>query len=275
MYSLNCKGRLIAWEEPIVMGILNMTPDSFYSGSRIQTEDELLRQADKMITDGAIILDLGGLSSRPGAKEVSINEEMTRVVPAIQKLSDRFPSAIISVDSYRYTVAEAALNAGASMVNDIGAGKEENMMELAAKYCVPYICMHIRGNPDTMQSLSQYEDISIEVLDYFIEKQALSRKSGIKDLIIDPGFGFAKTISQNFRLLKEMKALQILNCPLLVGLSRKSTIYKTLHTDAEHSLNGTTVLHTLALQQGAQILRVHDVREAIEAIRLWTSYADA
>jgi len=275
MYSLNCKGRLLAWRDPIVMGVLNMTPDSFYPGSRIRSEEMLIHQAEKMILEGAAMLDLGGLSSRPGATEISVDAELARVVPAIELLSTRFPEVIISVDSYRYLVAKAALEAGASLINDIGAGEHEALMELAAGEKVPYICMHIRGNPGNMQQLSIYEDITAEVLDFFIQRRELCNRLGIMDMIIDPGFGFAKTIAQNFVLLKNLKTLKMHGLPILVGLSRKSTIYKTLNITPEESLNGTTVMHTLALEQGAQILRVHDVKEAVETIRLWTSYADA
>jgi dihydropteroate synthase len=275
MYSLNCKGRLLSWNVPIVMGVLNMTPDSFYSGSRINSEEMLIRQAEKMLTEGAAILDLGGLSSRPGAQEITVEAEMERVIPAISLLSSRFPQAFISVDSYRYAVAKAALDAGASIINDIGAGEGEDIAELASVSRVPYICMHMKGNPGNMQQLSQYDDIITEVLDFFIKRKAACIRSGIKDLIIDPGFGFAKTTEQNFLLLKQMKVLSMLGLPVLVGLSRKSTIYNTLNIKPEESLNGTTVLHTLALEQGAQILRAHDVKEAVETIRLWTSYSNA
>ncbi|HSZ32731.1 MAG TPA: dihydropteroate synthase [Puia sp.] len=275
MYSLNCKGRLLSWKEPIVMGVLNLTPDSFYSGSRIRSEDELISQADKMLLYGASILDLGGLSSRPGSNEISEDAELERVLPAISLLASRFPSAIISVDSYRYKVAESALNAGASIINDIGAGEYNLLAELAADHNAPYVCMHMRGNPGTMQSLTSYEDIISELLGYFTQRIDKCYRLGIKDIIIDPGFGFAKTIDQNFYLLKNINLLKIFDLPVMVGLSRKSTIYKTLDITPEESLNGTTVLHTLALNQGAQILRVHDVKEAVQAIRLWTSYANA
>src|SRR6202035_5254815 len=219
MYSLNCKGRLLSWNVPIVMGVLNMTPDSFYSGSRINSEDMLIRQAEKMLTEGAAILDLGGLSSRPGAQEITVEAAMERVIPAISLLSSRFPRAFISVDSYRYAVAKAALDPGASIINDIGAGESEDIVELASVNRVPYICMHMRGNPGNMQQLTQYDDIITEVLDFFIKRKAAYIRIGIKDLIIDPGFGFAKTIEQNFLLLKQMKVLGMLELPVLVGLS--------------------------------------------------------
>ncbi len=275
MYSLNCKGRLFSWKEPIVMGVLNLTPDSFYSGSRIHSEDDLIGQAEKMLLDGASILDMGGLSTRPGSNEISEDAELARVVPAINLIASRFPSAIISVDSYRYKVAESALNAGAAIINDIGAGETDFLAELAADHKTPYVCMHMRGNPGTMQNLTDYNDIISELLNYFNQRIDKYHKLGIKDIIIDPGFGFAKTIDQNFYLLKNINLLKILGLPILVGLSRKSTIYKTLDITPEEALNGTTVLHTLALNQGAQILRVHDVKEAVQAIRLWTSYANA
>ena len=275
MYSLNCKGRLLSWKDPIVMGILNMTPDSFYSGSRIRSEEMLIAQGEKMLSEGAAILDLGGLSSRPGAGEIPEDEELRRVVPAIQLLSGRFPDVVISVDSYRYKVAEAALEAGASIINDIGASKQENLAALAAIKGVPYICMHMRGNPANMQTLTDYEDITREILDFFIGRKDEFIRMGLRDLIIDPGFGFAKTTAQNFLVLKKMKVLKMLGLPVLAGLSRKATVYKTLGIKPEDSLNGTTVLHTLALEQGADILRVHDVKEATEVIRLWKSYASA
>jgi dihydropteroate synthase len=275
MYSLNCNGRLLSWHDPIVMGVLNLTPDSFYAGSRIRSEEMLISQAEQMIGEGAAILDLGGLSSRPGALEISVDTEIERVVPAIRLLSSRFPEIFISVDSYRYKVAEAAIAVGAALINDIGASKEEPMAELAAAKNVPYICMHMRGNPGTMQGLTEYGDLVADLLDYFIKKKAECIRLGIKDMIIDPGFGFAKTIPQNFHLLKNLKTLCMLDLPVMVGLSRKSTIYKTLNIKAEESLNGTTVMHTLALEQGAQILRVHDVKQAVEAVRLWVSYAKA
>jgi len=257
------------------MGILNLTPDSFYTGSRIRSEEMLLRQAEKMVGEGAAILDFGGLSSRPGALEISEDAEIDRVCPAIQLIASRFPASLISVDSYRYNVAKAALDAGASIINDIGAGEHENLALLAAVENIPYICMHMRGNPRTMQNLTDYEDIITEVLDFFISRKAEYTRLGVNDLIIDPGFGFAKTTAQNFLLLKKMKMLEMLDLPVMVGLSRKATVYKTLDIKPEDALNGTTVLHTLALEQGARILRVHDVKEASETIRLWTSYANA
>jgi dihydropteroate synthase len=275
MYSLNCKGRLLILDQPVVMGVLNITPDSFYKGSRIQSAEELISQAGKMLDSGAAILDLGGLSSRPGANEISVDEETERVLPAIRLVLERFPEAFISIDSYRYEVARAALGAGAVMINDIGAGESDELVKLAASEGVPYICMHMRGKPGNMQEFTDYEDVILEVLDYFITRKSECIRMGIKDMIIDPGFGFAKTIKQNFLLLKHLKLLGILDLPVLVGLSRKATVYKTLGIQPEDALNGSSVLHTLAITNGAIILRVHDVKEAVETIRLWKSYADA
>jgi len=275
MYSLNCKGRLLVLEQPVVMGVLNITPDSFYKGSRIQSAEELITQAGNMLDSGASILDLGGLSSRPGAVEISVDEEIERVVPAILEIAKRFPRAFISIDSYRPEVARAALSAGALIINDIGAGESDEMIRLAVYENVPYICMHMRGKPDTMQKFTSYDDMMTEILDYFIRRKSECISMGLKDLIIDPGFGFAKTIRQNFILLKHLKLLNILELPVLVGLSRKSTVYKTLGIEPEDALNGSTVLHTLAVGYGASILRTHDVKEAVETVRLWKAYADA
>jgi dihydropteroate synthase len=275
MYSLNCKGKLLAWKNPIVMGVLNLSPDSFYAGSRIRSEEMLIQQSEKMISEGASILDLGGLSTKPGATEVSEDIELKRVIPAIEFLASRFHEIIISVDSYRYKVAEAALHAGASILNDIGALENNGIAELAADFNAPYVCMHMRGNPENMQKLTSYKDLISELLDYFINRLERLRALKIKDIILDPGFGFAKTIKQNFHLLKNSGMLNITGFPMMIGLSRKSTIYKTLGITPEESLNGSTVLHALALEQGAQILRVHDVKESIEAVCLWASYAKA
>ena len=275
MYSLYCNGRLLSLKDPIVMGILNLTPDSFYPGSRIRSDDDLIRKAEGMLNAGAAILDLGGSSSRPGAEDISIEEEMNRIIPAIRLITTQFPQAFISIDSYRYEVSKAAVDAGAVIINDIGAGDSENLIKLAALRNIPYICMHMRGNPGNMQDLTHYDDFLTELLDYFIHKKSQCLLLGLKDLIIDPGFGFAKTISQNFLLLKQMKLLSMLELPVLVGLSRKATVYKTLGISPEEALNGSTVMHTLALEHGARLLRVHDVKEAVETIRLWKSYADA
>jgi dihydropteroate synthase len=269
MFTLNCKGRILVIDKPIVMGIINVTPDSFYSESRKFESTEILNQAEKMLSEGATILDIGGQSTRPGGEDVGVDEEIKRVIPAIEILSKYFSDAIISVDTYRSKVAEEAVAAGASIVNDISGGSlDERMLETVGKLNVPYILMHIKGTPQTMQQYAKYDNVSLEVLDYFIKKVEECRLAGINDVIIDPGFGFAKTIQHNFELLNQLEIFKILERPLLVGISRKSTIYKTLETTAEEALNGTTVLNTAALLKGATILRVHDVKEAMEAIKL-------
>ena len=275
MYTFNCKGRFLCWDQPIVMGILNITPASFYPGSRIKTGAEVLRVAEKMMKEGAVILDLGGMSSRPDAPEISVDEELSRVIPAIEDVFTHFPEAFISIDSYRARVVEDALLAGACMINDISGVQDLRIPDLAARYAVPYICMHMRGTPQTMQSLTGYDDITREVLDFFIRQKAVCRQQGVRDLMIDPGFGFAKKPAGNFQLLKQLSVLKMLDLPVLAGLSRKSTIYRTLGITPEESLNGTTVMNTLALQNGATVLRVHDVREAVETIRLWVNYERA
>ncbi|MCW3087810.1 MAG: dihydropteroate synthase [Sediminibacterium sp.] len=269
MFTLNCKGRLLVIERPLVMGIINTTPDSFYSGSRQQTVDAALLQADKMLREGAAILDIGGQSTRPGAAPVSAEEEMSRVLPVIEGISQHFPEAFVSIDTYHTRVAQEAVWAGACVVNDISGGSfDRAMFTTVAALHVPYICMHVIGMAETMHQVPAYEDVTAEVLDYFIQKLEACRSAGIIDVIIDPGFGFSKTIEHNFSLLKRLEVFNILRKPLLVGISRKSTVYKTLGISAEEALNGTTVLHTAALLKGACILRVHDVKEAMEAITL-------
>ena len=269
MYTLNCKGRLLVLEKPVVMGILNITPDSFYSGSRTETEEAILKKAEQMLSEGATILDIGGQSTRPGSTRISADEELQRVIPAIHRIKQQFPTCFISIDTYHSTVAKEAVAAGADMVNDISAGAmDEQMIATVAALNVPCIAMHMQGAPDTMQQNPSYKNVTLEVVDYFIKKTEQCKACGIKDIIIDPGFGFGKTISHNFQLLRELEVFQILNHPLMAGLSRKSTIYKTLGITAEEALNGTTVLNTIALQKGAAILRVHDVKEARQAIQL-------
>jgi len=269
MYTLNCKGRLLVITEPIVMGILNVTPDSFFEESRIQSQSDLLARAEKMLEEGAIILDIGGQSSRPGAEMIGKEEELKRVIPAIQSVKNHFSECFISVDTFYAEVAEQAVLAGADIVNDISAGNNDaKMIDTVAKLKVPYIAMHMRGTPASMSSQTQYQDLVTEMLDYFREKIQICEKAGITDLIIDPGFGFAKNTDQNFELLNNFNVFQILNRPLLVGISRKSMIYKTLGVGPEEALNGTTVLNTIAIQRGASILRVHDVKEAVECVRL-------
>lgn len=276
MFTLNCKGKLLTITEPVVMGIMNITPDSFYGGSRMQDEDAWVAAADTMLKQGALILDIGGQSTRPGSIAVDAAAEKERVIPAIRTLHQHFPEAILSVDTYHSAVAAAAVQAGASIVNDISAGNmDPNMIPLVAEMQVPYIAMHMKGTPATMEKHAVYEHVAMEVLDYFIAKTQELQKAGIKDIIIDPGFGFSKTVQQNFELLKHLHLLKALEKPLLAGLSRKSTIWKTLDITPDEALNGTTVLNTLALQQGASIIRVHDVKEAVEAVRLYQAFQKA
>ena len=270
-YTLQIKGRLITLDKPKVMGILNVTPDSFFEGSRVKNNPvDSLPKVTKMIAEGADFLDLGGYSTRPGASDISIQEEIDRVVPAIEAIRSAFPDTILSIDTFRSKVAEAAVNAGADIINDISAGNlDEDMLRTVARLNVPYIAMHMKGNPQNMQSVASYSDILGEILYYFAEKVDLFKKLGIKDVIIDPGFGFAKTIEQNFFLLKNLKSFEIFGLPLLVGISRKSMIYKTMQSSAAEALNGTTALNMFALSQGANLLRVHDVKEAKETIKLY------
>jgi dihydropteroate synthase len=269
MFTLNCKGRLLIVDKPIIMGIINITPDSFYSGSRQQNTDQILKQAEKMLQEGAAILDIGGQSTRPGSEKITIDEELKRVIEPIKEIATHFPEAYISVDTYYAAVAKEAVQAGASIVNDISAGSiDRDMLTTVASLSVPYVLMHMKGTPQNMQQQPEYENVSLEVLDFFIQKKKELHDLGITDILIDPGFGFGKTIAQNFELLKQLNDFQLLKAPLLVGISRKSTIYKTLGIAAEEALNGTTVLNTVALIKGASILRVHDVKEAKEAILL-------
>ncbi len=269
MFTLNCKGRLLIIDKPIVMGIINVTPDSFFEDSRHQTVDDIVQKSAQMLHDGATIIDIGGQTTKPGSEEVGPTEEIRRVLPVIETLTQKFPGIYISIDTYHAAVAKAAIEAGASIVNDVSGGMmDAAMLTTVATLNVPYICMHMQGTPQTMQLHPTYENVTKEVLDYFIERFGACKLAGIKDVIIDVGFGFGKTITHNFQLLKEMAVFKMLGVPILAGLSRKSTIYKTLGISAHEALNGTTVLNTVALQNGASILRVHDVKEANEAIML-------
>ena len=273
MFTLNCSGRLLVIDKPIIMGIINTTPDSFYANSRMFNIDGALRIAEQMLQQGAVILDIGGQSTRPGSEQVGMELESQRVLPIVEAIAKTFPQAFLSIDTYHANLAKQAVETGASIVNDISGGRFDiAMLPTVAALKVPYICMHSKGSPETMQNNLQYENISLEVLDYFIERIATCQQLGIQDIIIDPGFGFAKSIEHNFELLQKFSLLQILQKPLLTGISRKSTIYKTLGTTADKALNGTTVLHTIALLNGTHILRVHDVQEAIEAITLVEAY---
>ncbi len=269
MFTLNCKGKLLVIDKPIVMGIINVTPDSFYAESRQQAIDTILQKAQQMLSEGATILDIGGQTTKPGSVAVGITEETNRIVPVIAALVTAFPNSFISIDTYHAAVAKAAVEAGACMVNDVSGGMmEADMLPTVAALKVPYICMHMQGTPQTMQQNPTYQHVTKEVLDFFITRIEACRLAGIHDVIVDVGFGFGKTITHNFELLKEMAAFKMLGKPILAGLSRKSTIYKTLGTTVENALNGTTVLNTIALLNGATILRVHDVKEAVEAITL-------
>jgi len=251
------------------MGIINITPDSFYSGSRSTSEKEILLSAEKMLKEGATFLDLGAYSSRPGANDISLEEELSRMLPAIELILNEFPEAMLSIDTFRAEVAEKGIHAGATMINDISAGKlDEKMLSVIVKYQVPYIMMHMKGTPQTMKELNQYEDLTADILFYFSERIKAAREIGINDIIIDPGFGFAKNIDQNFELLSKLEIFKNLDSPILAGISRKSMIWKKLNISANEALNGTTVLNTTALLKGANILRVHDVKEAVECIKL-------
>ena len=273
MFTLNCKGRLLVIDKPIVMGIINATPDSFYSDSRQQNNDAVLKKAEQMLKEGATILDIGGQSTRPGSEKLTADEELKRVIAPIKAIKANFPEAFISIDTYYSLVAKETVAAGASIVNDISAGSmDSEMISTVASLNVPYVLMHMQGTPQTMQHEPVYENVTREILDFFIKKADEFKKAGIKDIIIDPGFGFGKTIQHNFELLRNLSVFKMLNCPILLGISRKSFIYKTLNVSVEDSLNGTTALHSAGLLNGATILRVHDVKEAIETIKLISAY---
>jgi dihydropteroate synthase len=274
MFTLNAKGRLLAVNRPLVMGILNRAPDSFYSGSRFPDDAEFLARAEKMIEDGADWLDIGGQSTRPGADLIGEEQELSRVVDAIHLLHSRWPQIPLSVDTWYARVAKEAVAAGASLVNDISGGRlDPEMLPAVAALRVPYVCMHMRGTPATMHQDTVYEDVVREVLDYFIRRIEDCRLAGIHDTIIDPGWGFAKNRVHNWQLLRHLQLLRMTDRPILLGVSRKSTIYRTLGITPEEALNGTTVLHTLGLLNGADILRVHDPKEAREAITLLAAYS--
>jgi dihydropteroate synthase len=269
MTILNAKGGLMTVDRPLVMGILNRTPDSFYAGSRVTDDTQLLQQAEKMIGDGADILDVGGQSTRPNAEQLDEEEELRRVTGAIGSLRRRWPEIVLSVDTWYARVAREAVAAGASMVNDVSGGTlDRDMLPTVGHLKVPYICMHMKGSPATMNKEAVYQNVVSEVLDFFIRRIEDCRLAGIHDVIIDPGFGFAKNSAHNFELLRNLSLFRLTGKPLLLGVSRKSTIYKTLGITPEEALNGTTVLHTIGLLNGAKILRVHDVKEAREAITL-------
>ena len=268
MTQINCKGELICFDTPKVMGILNITPDSFYAQSRT-IPAEVLRKAEQMLEEGATFVDIGGYSSRPNAQEVSPQEELQRVVPVVEALVKHFPDIRISVDTFRAVVALESLEAGACIINDISAGQiDPTIWEVAAHYQVPYIAMHMRGTPQTMQTYTEYDKLTKDILYYFSQIKDKARQLRINDLIVDPGFGFSKTLAQNYELMQQLALFKALECPILVGISRKSMIYKLLDTTPETALNGTTVLNTFALLHGADILRVHDVKEAVECVKI-------
>ena len=269
MFTLNCRGRLLTIDMPIVMGIINTTPDSFFKESRKQNVEDTLNQANKMIDEGATILDIGGQSTRPGSEHVSPQEEADRVLPAIETINKNFPDIFISIDTLYADVAKQAVFAGASIVNDISGGLlDDKMLATVSQLKTPFVCMHMKGTPQTMQQFAVYDNVTKEVLDFFIERLEQCRLAGIIDVVIDPGIGFSKTTEQNFELIKNLQAFKMLQKPLLLGVSRKGAIYKTLGITADEALNGTTVLNTIGLLNGACILRVHDVKEAKEAITL-------
>jgi len=271
--TLQSKGRLLDLSKPVTMGILNATPDSFYNKGRDSHIDEMLRTAEKMVKEGVTILDIGGASTKPGAELISIPEELDRVLPIINAIHTHFPDIWLSADTYHATVAQEAVAAGASIINDVSSGRfDAQMMQTVASLNVPYITMHMQGTPKTMQLDPQYDNVVTDVRDYLKNVCLEATTVGIKDIIIDPGFGFGKTTEHNFKLLAQLYTFRILGKPILAGLSRKSMICKALHVNPDQALNGTTALHMVALQQGASILRVHDVKEAMETIKLFEQF---
>jgi dihydropteroate synthase len=268
--TLNAGGKLIDLSTPKVMGIINITPDSFYAGSRKPGVDEALLQAEKMLTDGATFLDIGAYSSRPGATDIAVAEETDRLLPIVEVIAGAFPDAILSIDTFRARVAEAAIKVGAHIINDISGGQlDADMFATVARLQVPYILMHMKGNPQNMTELARYDNVFTEVLDYFVSRYQQLKQLGVHDVIIDPGFGFAKKPEHGYALMNRLKEFDILGLPVLVGISRKKMIYGLLGGSAAEALNGTTVLNTISLMKGANILRVHDVKEAVEAVKIW------
>lgn len=269
MKTINCKGTLIDLSVPRVMGIINITPDSFFDGGKTTHQSDILARATTLLEEGAAFLDIGGYSSRPGAEDVSEATEIERVIPAIECIRTKYPEALISIDTFRSNVAAQAMDAGACMVNDISGGQADaKMLEMIGNRKVPYILMHMRGTPQTMAAKTDYKDVTRDVIYYFSERLAAARKAGINDIIIDPGFGFAKNHQQGFELLNNLELFKVLDVPLLTGVSRKSMIYKILNITPAEALNGTTVLNSIALSKGASILRVHDVKQAVECVKL-------
>ena len=274
--TITLNQQLLDLSTPRVMAIMNLTPDSFYDGGQLKNHEQLLAKVQQFIDEGASIIDLGGYSTRPGAVNISVEEEMSRVVPVVQLIREHFKNIPLSVDTFRSQVARSALEQGASMVNDVsGATADDLMLDLISEYQVPYVGMHMRGTPQTMSTLTDYQDIVFEIRYFFSTLAEKAAKRNINDLIIDPGLGFAKTIAQNFHLLYHLEAFKLLDLPVLIGLSRKSMIYKTLNTTPENALNGSSALHMAALERGAHLLRVHDVKEAQECIKLYTQLRNA
>ncbi|MGB1268410.1 MAG: dihydropteroate synthase [Flavobacteriaceae bacterium] len=267
--TINCKGQLIDLSTPKVMGILNLTPDSFYDGGQYRDEKDILTQVKKMLDDGATFIDIGAYSSRPGATHISEDEELKRIVPIVKLLCQTFPDILISIDTFRSQVAKACIESGAALINDISAGEmDDNMFQTIGTLNIPYIMMHMQGTPQNMQQNPTYKNVTQDILLYFSKKIALARQYNINDIIIDPGFGFGKTIAHNYALLNDLEVFKNINLPILIGASRKSMIYNILNTNAQNALNGTTVVNTLALHKGASIIRVHDVKEAVECVTL-------
>jgi dihydropteroate synthase len=274
-HFLNCRGKLLDISTPVVMGILNITPDSFYDGGKFNDESDRKTYVEKMLLHGAGIIDIGAVSTRPGASVVSDEEEWQRLAPVFKEMNKWFPDIILSVDTTRSVIAGKAMEEGASIINDISAGSDPLIMDVAARHHAPYVMMHMQGTPATMQNDPQYNDVTGELLHYFVDKIETAHAKGISDIIVDPGFGFGKTADHNFKLLKDLQLFKMLKCPLLAGVSRKSMINKTLHISPDKALNGTTVLNTMALMNGASILRVHDVKEAVEAVKLYNAFTNA
>ena len=267
--NINCKGKLIDLSSPKVMGVLNLTPDSFYDGNKFNNEKKILNQVEKMLNDGATFIDIGAYSSRPGATHISEDQEKSRIIGTVELLINEFPNANLSIDTFRSSIADECLNAGASIINDITASKyDSEILKIAHKHNAPYVMMHMKGMPQDMMKQNKYDNLIKEIIYYFSKRIEAARTAKVNDIIIDPGFGFSKNIDQNYDLLKNLGLLKSLDSPILVGLSRKSMIYKLLKTTPELALNGTTSLNTIALLNGAKILRVHDVKEAMECVKI-------
>ena len=271
--NINCKGKLIDISSPKVMGVLNLTPDSFYDGNKFDNEKKILNQVEKMLNDGATFIDIGAYSSRPGATHISEDQEKSRIIGTVELLITEFPDANLSIDTFRSSIADECLNAGASIINDITASEyDSEILKIAHKHNAPYVMMHLKGMPQDMMKQNKYDNLINDIIYYFSKKIEAARTAKLNDIIIDPGFGFSKNIDQNYDLLKNLGLLKSLDLPILVGLSRKSMIYKLLKTTPELALNGTTSLNTIALLNGAKILRVHDVKEAMECIKITNQF---